>query len=71
MRGTLPENCNACLGLNERAGERVRTVDNDVGNVVLYQLSYARIGEWVYCTLFFSSCKAGGVAYAGMTDTRE
>ena len=25
-----------------KAGERVRTVDNDVGNVVLYQLSYAR-----------------------------
>ncbi len=27
---------------DKRAGERVRTVDNDVGNVVLYQLSYAR-----------------------------
>jgi hypothetical protein len=25
-----------------RAGEGVRTLDNDVGNVVLYQLSYAR-----------------------------
>ena len=31
---------------NEIAGERVRTVDNDVGNVVLYQLSYARIGHF-------------------------
>ena len=27
-----------------RAGERIRTVDNNVGNVVLYQLSYTRIG---------------------------
>lgn len=25
-----------------RAGERIRTVDNNVGNVVLYQLSYTR-----------------------------
>ena len=25
-----------------KAGEEVRTLDNDVGNVVLYQLSYAR-----------------------------
>ena len=31
----------------QRAGERVRTVDNDVGNVVLYQLSYARINQSV------------------------
>ena len=28
-----------------KAGERVRTVDNDVGNVVLYQLSYARVNR--------------------------
>ena len=33
--------------MNQRAGERVRTVDNDVGNVVLYQLSYARIDKSV------------------------
>ena len=26
----------------KKAGEEVRTLDNDVGNVVLYQLSYAR-----------------------------
>ena len=26
----------------ERAGDRVRTDDNNVGNVVLYQLSYTR-----------------------------
>ena len=26
----------------ERAGDGVRTHDNDVGNVVLYQLSYTR-----------------------------
>lgn len=25
-----------------RAGDRIRTDDNDVGNVVLYQLSYTR-----------------------------
>lgn len=25
-----------------RAGERTRTVDNHVGNVMLYQLSYTR-----------------------------
>ena len=31
----------------QRAGERVRTVDNDVGNVVLYQLSYARVNRSV------------------------
>ena len=31
----------------KRAGERVRTVDNDVGNVVLYQLSYARVNRSV------------------------
>ena len=30
----------------QRAGERVRTVDNDVGNVVLYQLSYARFNQY-------------------------
>lgn len=29
----------------ERAGDRVRTDDNNVGNVVLYQLSYARNRE--------------------------
>ena len=28
--------------LKRRAGDRVRTDDNDVGNVVLYQLSYTR-----------------------------
>jgi hypothetical protein len=27
----------------ERAGDGVRTHDNDVGNVVLYQLSYTRL----------------------------
>ena len=32
------------MEIKRRAGERVRTVDNDVGNVVLYELSYARIG---------------------------
>jgi hypothetical protein len=26
-----------------RAGDRIRTDDNNVGNVVLYQLSYTRI----------------------------
>jgi hypothetical protein len=26
------------------AGDRTRTDDNDVGNVVLYQLSYTRVG---------------------------
>ncbi len=25
------------------AGERIRTVDNHVGNVMLYQLSYTRV----------------------------
>ena len=43
---------------NEIAGERVRTVDNDVGNVVLYQLSYARIGPG-HCTLTRPICKMG------------
>ena len=33
------------IGEEQRAGERVRTVDNDVGNVVLYQLSYARFNQ--------------------------
>ena len=28
--------------LTKRAGDGIRTHDNDVGNVVLYQLSYAR-----------------------------
>ncbi len=28
---------------NTRAGDGVRTHDNDVGNVVLYQLSYTRL----------------------------
>ena len=27
----------------KRAGDGVRTHDNDVGNVVLYQLSYTRL----------------------------
>ncbi len=27
----------------ERAGDGIRTHDNDVGNVVLYQLSYTRL----------------------------
>ena len=30
-----------------RAGDGIRTHDNDVGNVVLYQLSYTRAcGHW-------------------------
>lgn len=29
-------------GSPARAGDRIRTDDNNVGNVVLYQLSYAR-----------------------------
>ena len=41
--GIFPENRNDSVEVKQRAGERVRTVDNDVGNVVLYQLSYARI----------------------------
>ena len=28
--------------IDQRAGDRIRTDDNDVGNVVLYQLSYTR-----------------------------
>ena len=28
--------------MNPKAGDEIRTHDNDVGNVVLYQLSYAR-----------------------------
>ena len=28
--------------IKERAGDGIRTHDNDVGNVVLYQLSYTR-----------------------------
>jgi hypothetical protein len=31
------------FALQFRAGDGVRTHDNDVGNVVLYQLSYTRI----------------------------
>jgi hypothetical protein len=30
----------------QRAGDGIRTHDNDVGNVVLYQLSYTRIA-WI------------------------
>ena len=30
------------LATHSRAGDRTRTDDNDVGNVVLYQLSYTR-----------------------------
>lgn len=31
----------------QRAGDEIRTHDNDVGNVVLYQLSYARrVPDW-------------------------
>ena len=29
----------------ERAGDGIRTHDNDVGNVVLYQLSYTRLHQ--------------------------
>ena len=29
-------------GSGDRAGDGIRTHDNDVGNVVLYQLSYTR-----------------------------
>jgi hypothetical protein len=29
----------------QRAGDGIRTHDNDVGNVVLYQLSYTRIAR--------------------------
>ena len=37
--------------LQKRAGDGIRTHDNDVGNVVLYQLSYTRLlsgttGSW-------------------------
>ena len=31
------------LGEAKRAGDGIRTHDNDVGNVVLYQLSYTRL----------------------------
>jgi hypothetical protein len=34
-----------------RAGDRIRTDDNNVGNVVLYQLSYTRTRKTL---LFFS-----------------
>ena len=30
------------MGKNQRAGDEIRTHDNHVGNVVLYQLSYTR-----------------------------
>ena len=30
------------MSISTRAGDRTRTDDNDVGNVVLYQLSYTR-----------------------------
>ena len=41
------------------AGERVRTVDIDVGNVVLYQLSYTRIWYGTNYTLSTGFCKTG------------
>ena len=33
------------LLVRNKAGDRIRTDDNNVGNVVLYQLSYTRISE--------------------------
>ena len=38
LRGTGRRN-------TKRAGDGIRTHDNDVGNVVLYQLSYARLHD--------------------------
>ena len=46
-----------------RAGDRVRTDDNNVGNVVLYQLSYARLANRLSKTLDYifppSACNPG------------
>ena len=36
------ENVQDPMEVTDRAGDGIRTHDNDVGNVVLYQLSYTR-----------------------------
>jgi hypothetical protein len=36
------------FGWKKRAGDEIRTHDNNVGNVVLYQLSYTRM-EMLFC----------------------
>ena len=38
----MPTVRSAGLGKDQRAGDEIRTHDNHVGNVVLYQLSYTR-----------------------------
>lgn len=46
----------------KRAGDGIRTHDNNVGNVVLYQLSYAR--EWKNLPVCqFHSSEARGLRY--------
>ena len=36
----------ACLEPESGAGNETRTRDPDLGKVVLYQLSYSRLGNW-------------------------
>jgi hypothetical protein len=42
LRGEMKKNRPWRLLVVRRAGDGIRTHDNDVGNVVLYQLSYTR-----------------------------
>lgn len=37
---------NQKAGSDQKAGDGIRTHDNNVGNVVLYQLSYTRVPFW-------------------------
>ena len=47
------------MGNRERAGDGIRTHDNNVGNVVLYQLSYARRSKNLPVCQFHSSEERG------------